>query len=98
MGACTMSSQHSNVSQHLGRLGPPSLPTLYASPGEVDTLLGELPRAVHRVLVGFVPHHLHTLTLLTLLVAVLADGVQLPHAVLRWARGDAEPQRHRARG
>lgn len=93
-----MRSQHSNVPQRWGRLGPPSVPRLCGSPGEVDALLGELPRAVHGVLVGFVPHHLHALTLLALLVAVLADGVQLPHAVLRRTRGDAEPQRHQARG
>lgn len=52
------------------------------SPGEVDSLLSELPGAVHGVLVGLVLHHLHALALLALLVAVLADGVELPHAVL----------------
>lgn len=62
-----------------GRTGP----RVGASPGEVDTLLGELAGAVDGVLVGLVFHHLHTLALLALLVAVLADGVQLPHAVLQ---------------
>lgn len=54
-----------------------------ASPGEVDALLSELAVAVDGVLVGLVLHHLDTLALLTLLVAVLADGVELPHAVLQ---------------
>lgn len=62
-----------------GRTGPRAR----ASPGEVDALLGELAGAVDGVLVGLVLHHLHALALLALLVAVLADGVQLPHAVLQ---------------
>lgn len=62
-----------------GRMGPRA----GASPGEVDALLGELAGAVDGVLVGLVLHHLHALALLTLLVAVLADGVQLPYAVLQ---------------
>lgn len=71
--------QHSSVPTELGQVGPRA----GASPGEVDALLGELAGAVDGVLVGLVLHHLHALALLALLVAVLADGVQLPHAVLQ---------------
>lgn len=73
-----------------GAPGPPPHPAplagAAASPGEVDALLGELAGTVDGVLVGLVLHHLHTLALLALLVTVLADGVELPYAVL-------EPQR-----
>lgn len=61
------------------------------SPGEVDTLLSELAGAVDGVLVGLVLHHLHALALLALLVAVLADGVELPHAVLQPQRPPTLP-------
>lgn len=70
-----------------GAPGPPPHPAplagAAASPGEVDALLGELAGAVDGVLVGLVLHHLHTLALLALLVTVLADGVELPYAVLQ---------------
>jgi len=82
---------------------PASLAGAAASPGEVDTLLGELAGAVDGVLVGLVLHHLHALALLTLLVTVLADGVELPHAVLQPQRPASAlpspapaPSRHRA--
>lgn len=50
---------------------------------EVDPFLGELSRAVLRVFVRLVLDHLHALPTLTLLVAVLADHVELTDPVLQ---------------
>lgn len=57
-----------------------------ASPVEVNSLLGELALSVRGVVVRLVLHHLHALAAVALLVAVLADHVQLPNPVLRGQR------------
>lgn len=49
---------------------------------EVDAFLRELSRAVHGVLVRFVLDHLHPFAALALLMAVLADHVELADPVL----------------
>lgn len=54
-----------------------------SSPVEVDPLLGQLSRAMHRVLIRLILDHLHPLAPVALLVAVLADHVQLPDSVLQ---------------
>lgn len=51
-------------------------------PVEIHTLLGELPVAVVRVLKGLILDNLHTFPSVALLVAVLADHVQLSDFVL----------------
>ena len=56
-------------------------------PGQVNPLLGELAFSVHRVHVRLVAHHLHAFPLVALLVAVLADGVQLSYSILRGEGG-----------
>lgn len=49
---------------------------------EIDTFLCELSSAICWVFKRLVLHHLHALASLALLVAVLADHVQLPDPVL----------------
>lgn len=49
---------------------------------EIDSLLGELSIAMMWVSEGFILHHLHAFSSVALLVAVLADHVQLPDLVL----------------
>lgn len=49
---------------------------------EIDAFLGELSSTVCGVLKRLVLHHLHTLASLALLMAMLADHVQLPNPVL----------------
>ena len=58
------------------------------SPVEVDTFLGELALTVGGVLKRFILDHLHPLTAVTLLMAVLADHIQLANPVLERTEGD----------
>lgn len=51
-------------------------------PVEIDAFFRELPVAVVWIFVGLVLHHLHPFAPVALLMAVLADHVQLPDAVL----------------
>lgn len=57
---------------------------------EINAFLSELSRAVGGVLIGFVLHHLHSLSSLALLVAVLADHVQLANPVLETQTQNSE--------
>lgn len=50
---------------------------------EVDPLLGELSRAVLRIVVRLILDHLHALPTLALFVAVFADHVELTDPVLK---------------
>lgn len=52
------------------------------SPVEVDTFLGELALTVGGVVKRFILDHLHPLAAVTLLMAVLADHIQLTNPVL----------------
>lgn len=61
------------------------------SPIEIDSLLGELPIAMVRVSEGFVLHHLHTFSSVALLMAVLANHVQLPDLVLQNTHRSSAP-------
>lgn len=79
-GSCVVRAQRQDTSCH-------------HSPVEIHTLLGELPVAVVRVLEGLILDDFYTFPSVTLLMAVLADHVQLSDFVLQNTETEVSPTR-----